>query len=109
MVVYIAGPYTAPTRDGVQANIDKAEEVAKAILQKGLTPLLPHKITSFWDEDPQFAHMQHSDWIYKVCIPLLDKCDVIVMVPGWRDSPGSVIEHQHASKRGIPILYFGKQ
>jgi hypothetical protein len=31
------------------------------------------------------------------------------MVPGWRDSPGSVMEHQHASNRGIPIFYHGEQ
>lgn len=105
MIVYIAGPYSAPTREGVQTNIDAAEVVGKSILQMGYVPLIPHRITAFWDEDPQFDHMAHGDWLHKVCLPLLDKCDAIVMVPGWKDSPGSVMEHQHASNRGIPIFY----
>lgn len=105
MICYIAGPYSHPTQEGVQANIDAAEKVGKSVLRMGKVPLIPHKITSFWDEDAQFAYMSHSDWMHKVCIPLLDKCDAIVMVPGWQDSPGSVMEHQHASNRGIPIWY----
>lgn len=105
MICYVAGPYTAPSREEVQANIDKAEAVGKKMMHLGFAPIIPHKITSFWDEDPQFAHIQHGDWMQKVCLPLLDKCDAIVMVHGWQESPGSVMEHQHASNRGIPIFY----
>jgi hypothetical protein len=105
MIVYIAGPYSAPTKEGIQANIDAAEAVGKHILRMGYVPLVPHKITSFWQDDPQFDHMNHGDWMKKVCLPLLDKCDAIVMCPGWKDSPGSVMEHQHASMTGKHIFY----
>lgn len=108
MIAYIAGKYTADTREGVQANIDAAEAVGKAMLLQGYVPLIPHRITGFWDTDPLFSHMRHGDWMHKVCLPLLDKCDCIVMMPGWQDSPGSVMEHQHASNQGKPIFYHGE-
>jgi nucleoside 2-deoxyribosyltransferase len=104
-VIYVAGPYSSDTRAGVQANINAAEVVAKIMTRKGFATILPHKITAFWDEDPLFSDMKHTDWMTQVCLPLLDKCDAIVMCTGWQDSPGSVIEHQHASNRGMPIFY----
>lgn len=105
MLIYVAGAYTAPTKEEVQAHIDRAEEVGKLVLEHGYVPLIPHRITAFWDIDPRFAHMQHGCWMNKVCIPWLNRCDAIVMVPGWQESKGAVMEHQHASNRGIPIFY----
>ena len=108
MICYIAGAYTAPTREGIQANIDAAEAAGKEmLLHHGFVPLIPHKITSHWDSDPIFADWPHKDWLDKFCIPLLDKADVIIMLPGWQESPGSVREHQHASNTGKPIFYYG--
>jgi len=47
MVCYVAGKYTAPTREEVQANIDAAEAVGKRMLNQGITPLIPHRISAF--------------------------------------------------------------
>lgn len=104
MICYIAGPYSASTQEGVQANIDAAEAIGKQMLLHGYTPVIPHRITGHWETDPQFAHIKYDEWM-RMCIKLLDKCDVIAMVPGWQKSKGAVIEHQHASLRGKTIIY----
>ncbi|KAA0888728.1 DUF1937 family protein [Oryzomonas rubra] len=105
-IVYVAGPYTAPTREGIQANIDKAEAIGKMLLLQGDTPLIPHRITGHWDADPRFSGMTARDWMNDVCLPLLDRCDAIIMCPGWINSPGSLQEHQHAVVTGKLIMYF---
>lgn len=104
-LAYIAGKYTGATREDVQRNINDAEAVGKAVLQKGMVPIIPHRITGHWETDPQFAHMGHHDWMNNVCIPMLERCDVVVMCQGWQESKGAVQEHQHASIRNMPILY----
>lgn len=35
---------------------------------------------------------------------LLRKCDAIVLIPGWRESKGSMAEHVIAKTRDIPIF-----
>jgi len=108
-IAYIAGPYSAPSLAEVQSNIDAAEAVGKEmLLLHDFAPVIPHRITGFWDNDSQFSHLHHGDWMHKVCLPLLGKCDVIVMCSGWQDSPGSVMEHQFATFHGKEIYYHGE-
>lgn len=104
-LVYVAGKYSAPTQEEVQANIDKADEVAKQLMLRGFVPVIPHKITAFWDLDPRFSSMAHADWIERYCLPLQDACQAIAMVPGWRDSFGATQEHEHALEIGQEIFY----
>lgn len=42
MIVYIAGPYTAPTRDGIARNIRRAVALGRYAAHLGHTPLVPH-------------------------------------------------------------------
>lgn len=104
-LVYVAGKYSGETREEVQANIDLAETVGKALLKNGCAPLIPHKITSHWDTDPQFQRFEHKDWM-RACIVMLNKCDAIIMCPGWQDSKGARQEHEYATICGIPVLVF---
>lgn len=105
MVVYICGPYTAPTRDEVQRNINVAERAGKAVLKMGHTPLIPHRISAHWDDDPEFnpEEWTHTAWMEKLCLPLLSKCDAILMLDGWPNSKGSVMEFEYACQLDLRI------
>lgn len=105
MLVYVAGPYSAPTREGVAANIAKAEAIGKAIIQAGYVPVIPHRITGHWETDPTFDHWTHDDWMQRFCLPLLDRCDAILMMPGWEHSKGSRMEYEYAGKAGKAFLF----
>jgi hypothetical protein len=42
MLVYVAGPLTAPTPEAIQQNIDRATRTAAALALKGHNPFVPH-------------------------------------------------------------------
>ena len=105
MQIYVAGPYTADTDEGILENIAKAEEIGQALLVKGYLPIIPHKITSFWDRKGPTKGWDHQTWIDRWCRPLLDRCDAVFMVPGWETSPGATIEYHHATEKGKPVYF----
>jgi len=104
-LIYVAGPYTAPTRDGIEENIRKAEEVGKSVLLAGHVPVIPHKITGHWDACAKFKGWAYDHWMDKFCFPLLRACDGILMMPDWNTSPGAMREREFAFMTGIPIYY----
>lgn len=42
LLIYVAGPYTAPTRAGIQDNMDAACEAGYAVMLRGHIPIIPH-------------------------------------------------------------------
>lgn len=109
MVIYVAGKYHDNNRDMITKNIRIAEEYGKLILLAGHTPVIPHKITSYWNEDYRFKEWDNLDFIKKFCLPLLHKCDALFLIPNWIDSYGAKIEKEYAEKNDIPIIYSLKE
>jgi len=104
-LIYIAGPYTAPTEELVKANVRRAEEVGQEVLLLEFIPVIPHKITSHWDSWGKLTHWTHTEWIFKFCKPLLLRCDGILLIEGWTESHGAKLEHDMAIDNGIPVAY----
>lgn len=103
-LIYIAGPYTAKTKQDVKINISKAEEAAKQILLlTKYIPVIPHKITSFFEADKLFKNRGRNDWLEKFCLPLLGRCDAIFLIDGWGSSDGAIIENKFARANNIDI------
>lgn len=98
--------YSAATREGRAANVAKAEEYGKEVLLSGHVPVIPHKISSHWDEDPRLAELfGHVEWLELFCYPLLQGCHAIYLYPGWEHSKGATMEHAFAKAHGIPIVH----
>lgn len=102
-VIYVAGPYTAYTHYGIQINIARAAETAVKCWKKGWAVVCPHlNVANF--------HIYYgkgfteSD-IVEGCLELLERCDAVVMLPGWERSEGSKKEHEAAKKLGLLIFY----
>ena len=104
-MIYVAGPYTAPTRKQVKANIARAEAAGQRILAAGHIPIIPHKITSFWDEKGPCANWRHADWLACFCLPLMDRCDAVFFIEGWEHSDGATAEYKYAAATGMPIYF----
>ena len=102
MVVYIAGKYSGKTREDIEENINIAAEAGKAVLKAGHVPVIPHRITGHWDDDPQFdpKEWDHKAWLERFCLPLLDRCDAICMLTDWQLSIGATMEFEHACVTG---------
>jgi hypothetical protein len=102
-ILYVAGPYRAPTPEGVQANIDKARAAAQSLWSKGWAVICPHMNS---------AHMAGKPSIYMAgdltIIERLDPAkDGLYLLQGWSYSEGSVREYYAAKDRGLTIYKQG--
>lgn len=99
-VCYIAGPYRAQTRAGIELNIQAARAVGLLCCRKGWSPVVPHANTGHLDAvDPSIGD---EFWLASTK-ELLRRCDAVVLVPGWEQSQGTRDEIIEAEQRGIPV------
>lgn len=98
-VIYIAGPFRAPTAWRVEQNIRRAEESALAIWRMGAAALCPHTNTRYFDGEANDEIWLEGD------LEFLRRSDGVYMVDGWNRSTGAKAEHLEASRLELPIFY----
>jgi hypothetical protein len=98
-LVYIIGPFRAPTHWGVCQNIRRAEELALRVAEMGAMPLCPHLNTA------NFHGLLTDDFWLAGTAELLRRCDAGITVPGWQNSEGSEAEVELARNEEIPIAH----
>ena len=102
-LAYTAGPYRAKTLHGVMENIRAAELTAIDLWRIGFAVICPHKNTALLDgtlgEDD--SHI----WIEGDLV-MLERCDCIVMIPGWERSEGARAEKEFAEDAKIPVFHW---
>lgn len=102
MLIYVAGPYSAPTDEGVDANIEAAGRIAAQLWRMGHAAICPHMNTAKmerWVEGVTYSDYMRGD------LDMVSRCDAVVMVPGWENSRGAKEEHEYALALKIPIHY----
>lgn len=92
LLIFVSGPYSADTPEEIQANVDNAVAIGKALMAKGHYVIVPHSMTHNWDLDTDltWAHFMDN------CIEQLLVSDAIFLLPDWRSSKGACIEQAHA-------------
>ena len=98
-LVYISGPYRAPTIWGMKQNIRRAEEYAIKWWSLGYAVICPHSNTNFFD-----GACKDSVWL-EGDLEILSRCDICVMIPGWQTSEGAKKERDFAGEKGLEIVY----
>lgn len=100
-LVYIAGPYRAGTVDGIRQNIERARNVAHAVVtlpDLGYYPVTPHLLTAFFDgAAPDTFFLDGT-------MELLRRCDAVLLVSGWQKSTGTALEIAEAKRLGMPVF-----
>jgi hypothetical protein len=96
-LVYIAGPYTAPTEEGIKENVIRAKNLSKQIWEKGYNVICPHLNYQFLEGEPY-------DEIMGGCLSLMVKSDIVYMTDGWCASHGANIERLVAINKNIPVV-----
>lgn len=102
-VAYISGPYRAPTIRGIVENIRRAEAVALEYWRQGYAVICPHLNTRLFD-----GACPDETWLAGDLV-ILERCDVIVMIPRWENSAGALAELNHARELGIPAIINGEE
>jgi dTMP kinase len=98
MLLFVSGPYSGD----VDKNIEIAEKVAIDVWEAGHTAFCPHLNTAHFEEKSNVPYERYLAG----CLETLVRCDAIVMVPGWEDSPGAKVELDFASSHGIPVYVY---
>jgi hypothetical protein len=99
-VVYVAGPFSAPTRAGMDANIAKAVALGIEVARVGAYPVIPHANTAH----PAFEQIQPYQFWIDGTMALLRCCDAVIMVEGWAKSSGARGERNDAIARDVPVF-----
>lgn len=106
-LVYVAGKFRGSTRDGVydfyeqEENVRTAERLAHKVWLIGpgrAVGVCPHSMTRYWQGSAPDEVWLDGD------IALMKRCDVVLLVPNWRESEGARKEKAVAEEAGIPVL-----
>lgn len=92
-LLYVAGPYRAETREGVELNIQIAKGVGLLAAKKGWAPVIPHMNTAHLDA---IAPSLGDQFWLDATMELMVRCDAILLLPGWSRSSGTRAEYERA-------------
>lgn len=99
-VIYVAGPYRAATRELIALNISVARSVAVSTARLGWFPICPHTNTAHFDDDLP----DQDQFFLDGTLALMERCDAVVLINGWRYSAGTLGEVHRARELGMPIF-----
>ena len=91
-IIYIAGPIT-----GVDGYKKKFDEVEFELRLAGKTVLNPATLP--------LGLKSHASYL-RICLPMLDECDAVLFLQGWRKSKGALTEYARARIKGMACYEF---
>ena len=97
-LIAVIGPFTAPTPEGIAANVARAKQVRDAVLRLGASPYCSHTMVGdLWEIIPE-----------SIIVPSImegtRRCDAAILVDGWEHSPGTLREKAELERLGKPVF-----
>lgn len=97
-LVYIAGPFRAPTQYRVHLNIASAETDSLFVAGDGMVPVCPHTMYANFN-----GSLSDQFWL-EATQEILKRCDAVWLCDGWRESAETLAEIETAKQQGIPVF-----
>jgi hypothetical protein len=97
-VIYISGKLSA---GNIRENTSIARKAAVKLWELGYTVICPHLNTIDFHVD---CDIDYTDYIEGDLV-IIDRCDAILMLPGWQESRGALVEHYYAKEKGKKIFF----
>lgn len=101
--VYVAGRYSADNVLDVLKNIGRGQQACARLFSLGFSPFCPWADRSFVMDRPDDDFT--VDQFYQYSLSWLDVSDVMLVLPGYTTSNGTLKEIKHAEAKGIPVFY----
>lgn len=100
MIIGVAGPYSAPTEDERQKNLDKLNEAAAQLFTKGHIPLIG--INAALPVVNKTNTTDRHKALMDISMVVIDKCDALLMIG---ESKGANMERDLVLSKGLPVYY----
>lgn len=103
-VIYVAGPYSGDDEDPDEyvrqrdENVKQAREVAIKLWKIGAAAICPH-MNSYNFE----GYTSYENFILGY-LEIMKRADVVLALPGWRESDGARLELALAERLGMEIV-----
>lgn len=108
-IVYISGPFGAPTRWEVELNVMALKSTGLGLLKKGYVVIFPTWLGDLLPGEQLYDKERRAYWedlIIGADIEIIKRCcDAIYMCRGWEGSTGAKRERDAAIAAGKEILY----
>ena len=105
VLIYVAGPLRGATPEIVDANMQRAMDVALRLWKQAIPAICPHANTHlhYGEKMPPDGYEYSVPWIAGDLVQV-ERCDALLLCPGWPSSSGSCIERYHmAVNAGRPV------
>lgn len=98
IIVYVGGHFRASTAWNIEQNVRRAEELAYTLWGIGFVVICPHTNTRFMDK------FLPDKEILEGYLAIIPRCDVMIVLPFWRGSPGTCKEVETARQLNMPVF-----
>ncbi len=100
--IYISGPYSATSQEGIQGNVDIAMTIGLRVFKMGHYPFVPHLVHYMHIFGMKYqTYIDYEGWMDYVC-RWLPKCDSILH---YESSPGADRELELAKELKLNIYH----
>jgi len=100
MIIGIAGPYSAPTDQERQKNLDALNQAAAKLLELGHTPLIG--VNAALPVIEQASLSQPYEGIMAISMAVINACEGLIVL---KESPGANRERDLVLSKGLPVYY----
>lgn len=96
MKIYISGPIT-----GTEGYLQRFAVAENELIASGHKVINPARVNAQLPESTT-----HEEYM-KMSLCMMDMCDTVFMLKGWRDSKGANMEFEYARGTGMTIIFEG--
>lgn len=100
MIIGVAGPYSAPTAEQRQKNLDAMNEAAARLLEMGHTPVIGMNAALPVLEKADVPDRYKA--VMEISLAVIGACDALLLLA---ESPGANKERDLVLSKGLPVYY----
>jgi hypothetical protein len=100
MIIGIAGPYSAPSEEQRQKNLDALNLAAAKVLELGHIPLIG--VNAALPVVEKYTGPDKYEVIMKISLAVINTCDALLLIA---ESPGANRERDLILSKGKPVYY----